>query len=186
MAVEREKEFVRQALASLADCGITESDIAIAYVDYLRDYEVVVHAQASSLNDDDLARVARLSLGGLIIRFHDATADERFRALQASQLYEKSRADAQAWLSERNLFADLPLFDPATQNLATYAKSVETYCGVDPGAVLEVYDPHLLTLRHGLDLSALSKDATQRVINAVMASNLGDHGVDFGVTGGTA
>ncbi len=186
MTTEREKELFGQVLANLAACGIAKGDVSISYEDYLQDYEVVIREQASPLTSEDLAGVARLSSGGLIIRFQDAATDERFRTLEASQLHEKSRADAQAWLRDRNLLAGLPLFDPATQDLATYAKSVEAHCGVGPGTVLEVHDPHLLTLRHGLGLSALSADATLSVINAVTASNLRDSGVGFGIIGGTA
>jgi len=183
MATEREKEFLGQVLANLTACGIAKGDVSITYENYLQDYEVVIREQASPLSNEDLAQVARLSSGGLIIRFQDAATDERFRTVQASQVEARSRLNAEAWLRDRNLLAGLPLFDPATQDLATYAKRIEAYCGVDPGTVLEVHDSHLLILRHTLDLSALSADATLSVINAVTASNLRDSGVGFGVIG---
>ncbi len=83
----------------------------------------------------------------------------------------------------RNHFETLPLFDPATGDLASYAARLEEHCGLVRGSILEVYSPKLLTVRRDADFRG---DALRCVSHAVAASNSSAHGIAFGLIGTSA
>jgi hypothetical protein len=178
-----EQNFRARVLSELAACGVPSDNVSIQYEDELQDFIIRIQGTAPKLDQGQLACVARLELGGLIISFEDGEADANFRLVAKSVLRAKARGEAIVWLTERNLLEALPLFDPATGDLPSYAKRLEEHCGLARGSILEVYSPNLLTIRRDADLRS---DALRLISHAVAASNLSDHGIAFGVLGSDA
>lgn len=175
-----EENFRARVLVELAACGVASDHVSIQYEDELQDFSIRIQGAAPKLDQGRLVCVARLELGGLIISFEDGTADAKFRSVAQSVLRAKARDEAIVWLTERNLLEALPLFDPATGDLASYAKRLEEHCGLDRGSILEVYSPNFLTIRRDVDFRS---GALRCVSHAVAASNLSDHGIAFGFLG---
>lgn len=175
-----EENFRARVLSDLAACGVASDNVSIQYESELQYFSVRINGAAPKLDGGQLACVARLELGGLIISFEDGEADAEFRSVARSVLRAKVRGEAIAWLTERGLLEALPLFDPATGDLASYAKRLEQHCGLVCGSILEVHCRNLLTIRRDADLRS---DALRLISHAVAASNLSDHGIAFGVLG---
>jgi hypothetical protein len=178
-----EESFRARVLSELAACGVAPDEVSIHYENELQDFSIRIHGAAPKLDQGQLACVARLELGGLIISFEDSKADAKFRSVAQSVLRAKAREEAIVWLTERNLLEALPSFDPATGDLASYANRLEEHCGLARGTILEVYNPNLLTIRREVDFRS---DALRCISHAVAASNLSDHGVSFGFVGSTS
>ena len=178
-----EENFRARVLSELAACGVAPGNVSIQYESELQDFSVRIHGVAPKLDQNQLGCVARLGLDGLIISFEDGDADARFRSAARSAFRDRAREEAIVWLKERNLLEALPLFDPATDDLTSYANQLEEHCGLARGSILEVYSPNLLTIRRDVDFRS---DALRHISHAVAASNLCDHGVAFGVLGSDA
>jgi hypothetical protein len=178
-----EENFRARMLLELAACGVASNDVTVQYEDELQDFSIKIQGAAPKFDEGQLACVAQLEWGGLIISFEDGEADAKFRSFAQSVLRARARDDAIAWLTERNLLEALPLFDPATGDLASYANRLEEHCGLAPGSILEVYSPNLLTIRRDAGLRA---DALRLMSHAVAACNLSDHGIKFGFLGSDA
>lgn len=178
-----EENFRARVLSELAACGIASDNVSIQYENELQDFSIRIQGAAPKLDQGQLACVARLELSGLIISFEDAEADAKFRSVSKSVLRAKARDEAVVWLTERNLLDALPLFDPATGDLASYANRLEEHCGLVRGSILEVHSPNLLTIRRD---AAFGSDALRLISHAVAASNLSDHGIAFGFLGSDA
>jgi hypothetical protein len=178
-----DENFRAQVLAELAGCGVASDNVSIQYEDELQDFSIRIRGAASKLNPDQLTCIARLELGGLIISFEDREADAKFRSVARSALTAKAREEAIVWLTERNLLEGLPLFDPATGDLTSYANRLEEHCGLAGGSILEVHSPNLLTIRRDADFRS---DTLRLISHAVAASNLSDHSIAFGILGSDA
>jgi hypothetical protein len=178
-----EETFRARVLSELAACGVAPDNVSIQYENELQDFSVRINGAAPKLDQNQLGCVARLELGGLTISFEDGDADAKFRSAAQSVFRAKAREEAIVWLTERNLLAALPLFDPTTGDLASYANQLEEHCGLARGSILEVYSPNLLTIRRDVDFRS---DALRHISHAVAASNLSDHGIAFGVLGSDA
>ncbi len=178
-----EEKFCARVLSELAACGVAPDHVSIQYENELQDFSIRIHGAAPKLDQGQLACVARLEFGGLIISFEDGSANAKFRSVAQSARRAKAREDAIVWLTERNLLEALPLFDPATGDLAAYANRLEEHCGLARGSILEVHSPNLLTIRRDADFQS---DALRLISHAVAASNLSDHGIAFGFLGSDA
>ena len=123
-----------------------------------------------------LARVSAET--GQFLFFLDETATPRF--WQARE--EADRNTARTWIEQRGLLAKLPAFDPKKEHLAEYARALETFCGIEPGTVLDAASPTHLTFG---DLMKRQPGEAQFMclIHAVTASNLRERGVFFGFIG---
>lgn len=185
MAEERsgEETFRAQVLSELAACGVAHDNVRIQYENELQDFSIRISGAAPKLEQAQLECLARLELSGLIISFEDAETDAEFRSVAQSVLRAKAREDAIVWLTAQNLLDGLPLFDPATGDLSSYARQLEEHCGLAPGSILEVYSPSLLTIRRDVDFGS---DALRCISHAIAASDLADHGVAFGFVGSTS
>ncbi len=175
--------FRARVLSELTACGIAPDNVSIQYENELQDFSIRIGGAAPTLDEAQLGCVARLELSGLIISFEADEADAKFRSVAQSVLKAEARQEAIVWLTERNLLETLPLFDPATGDLTSYAKRLEEHCGLASGSVLEVYSLNFLTIRRDIDFRS---DALLRISHAVAASNLSDHGIAFGLIGRSA
>lgn len=177
---QHDMRFMTDVLARLETCGIASGQVTVAYEDVLQDYNIAISASAEALSEEQYLCLARLALeNAYTISFEDDEA--RARLWHATQKAELELA--RSWLEDRGMLASLPLFDPAREDLATYVRALEAYCGVSPGTALEVKAER--RLRVLWQRAASSEDQFWTLMHAITASNLREHGISTGVIGGT-
>jgi hypothetical protein len=121
--------------------------------------------------------------------FADRATSRRFEDLAEAE----GRKEAQNWLEQRGLLKKLPTFNPAIENVMSYSRKLEKFCGMKAGSVLTSYGPRFLTVKSHWTKAHLSKPSSPGdeakfmcLMNALRASDLEAHGVHFGFVGSEA
>lgn len=123
--------------------------------------------------------------------FRNEADQKRYDPLYWELSNEAEIARAREWLRERNLLASIPL--PQTgRPLSSYAKAVETFCGIKPGALLVALDEHTMTFAegglgritpHGIEPGAATETQFECVLNVTSAADLKSHNISIGFIG---
>lgn len=181
-----EAEFIAKVSRALEACGIPAEQISVAYEDMLQDYEAVIALPGPALTDQQLDRIVLLSRESPVITFADPSLSQRFHARTSAIYSPLRRASARDWLNLNGLLDGLPDFEPSRHDLAHFARSIETHCGASPGSMLDARTDTLLVLGAAdFAVGPESLNVLFCIHQAVLASNVGEHGVSFGVIGGT-
>jgi hypothetical protein len=121
-----------------------------------------------------------------ILRFTDRDVSRRYYELGEIE----NRKEARRWLEQRGILAKLPLFDPAVENVSGYTAKLERFCRLKPGSALKLIRPGLLTVKDewvkaqfGARPQPDENDKFTCLIKSLSASNLKEHGVEFGFIG---
>ncbi|HEX8193280.1 MAG TPA: hypothetical protein VF552_10310 [Allosphingosinicella sp.] len=171
---------VRAVEARLARCGIAARQVAVHYERELQS-DVVVIGGRGIPSDETLACVAEASMErGWLARFADPDADTRYGDAWADLLRRRGLDLARAWLRERGLLETLPVYEPQREALAGFARRLEAFCGIAPGAALRV-ESGLITFAVPLALPRLPDEQLNCIANAAVAA-----GVGFGFLGNEA
>ena len=158
--------------------------------------DVVWIAQGGKpLSGATLTCVARASLTTIYyVYFRDQAEQQRYWRIYGEISDEVEVASARSWLRERNILLTAPV-PIVGKPLADFAKAVEGFCGVKPGALLVARDEHMITFAQG-GLGRVSEDgvkdaaATNEQLECVMrvmaSADLKSKGLFFGFIGNAA
>lgn len=163
--------FAEEVVARLAPLGIDAERISVSYQDYLQDVEIVIADEG--LTHDQIVAIGKAVDPFWIMTFSDPNNHALCSKYQRTPFEAGQRAQAA-------LMPSLPRFDPKLGDLASFARTIEVYCGVTPGSVLQVLDSKTVTLRPTI----VSKDRSRVVQIAGLA--LLDTDVRLVVFGGGA
>jgi hypothetical protein len=178
----------QQLERAVEQCGLTPTDVAITYEDFLQSDQILV--KSKSLAGGQLRCLSKVEGASPypIVVFENADLTKRSFELQ----HEQERTDSKEWLRERGLLASLPAYDPKSETVAEFARRIEKYCGIEPGSMLTVHDLGVLTIRRDWsegqlrDSQKLSEHKFWCLTHSLSASNLEEHGVHFGLIGNEA
>jgi|JI6StandDraft_1071083.scaffolds.fasta_scaffold83862_2 hypothetical protein len=161
----------------LAACGVPAGAIQVRYEDVLQGYDIVV--SCGPLSEDQIAHIHDIgSLPGYV-----TFTDSRNTALEREMITKRHKARLRKIAAG---MADLPRFDPSTTTLAEFARTIERYCGLEPGANVEVVGDRFLMFRK-LSLPFNGGEASERGrLMEIISAALVDHDVQIGVIGGTS
>jgi hypothetical protein len=178
-----------EVLSQLRGCGIAEDQVSVQDDDTMQDFVVTV--AGTSFSDAQLECVVKMTMKtGFFTYFPDEASRERFLPMWGKASDSRSFDDARQWLQEQGKLANLPVFDPARDTLASYAQQLEGFCGVAPTLGLSVHDDTTLTPNFPdidkMDDWPVSNEQFTCLMNAATGSNLRDHGIFFGFIGNEA
>jgi len=171
-------------------------DAQITYEDYLQSEQIIIRSNA--LRADQLVCLAaiRTTKPFPIVSFENADVARKDRGLEKQRWRQESRD----WLAERSLLADLPVYDPLTEQPMEFARRIEAFCGIKPGSAFE-QNKQLGTitlnmdwlgrgLRRGWPWQRLRAKRHNKqfecLIRAMSASAADEHGIRFGFVGNEA
>jgi hypothetical protein len=182
-----------QLAAAVERCGIAPDQFEISYEDYLQSDEIRI--LSSTLNDEQID--ALQSIEGTppfpIVTFLSRDVLDRSSLMSR----ERHRRESREWLRQRGLLDRLPLFYPNKEQPMQFARRLEEFCGIEPGAVFEMNEQLNIitpkrdwigqTLRRGWLWRKLHgarhKEEFELLIRAMSASNAEEHGVRLGFIG---
>ncbi len=173
---EEQDAYAEQLKQELAACGVPADAVQVRYEHVLQGYDIVVtcgplsEAQVACLTD----------IGNM--PGHVTFTDPRNAALEREILSKRHKARLREVAAS---MVDLPRFDPSTATLADFVRTIERYCGLEPGANVEIVGDRLLTFRK-LSLPSSGGEASQRGrLMETISAALVEHDVQIGVIGGT-
>jgi len=182
--------------AAVLRCGIPSSDVEISYEDYLQSEEIRVRTSTLTDSQINCLDTLRRAPPFPIVTFTADIAAIRDAEITASRYREESRE----WLRQRGLLDRLPNFDPAKEAHLQFARRLEAFCGVRPGAAFEINEQfQFVTMRSDWVGKPLRKGWLWRKIygprhdrqfeclmRAMSATNAEEHGLHFGFVGNEA
>lgn len=173
---EQQDVYAEQLKQEIVACGVPAEAVEVRYEHVLQGYDIVV--SCGLLSEAQVACVTDIgNLPG-----HVTFTDSRNTALEREITNKRHKARM------RDLAAsmpDLPRYDPSTMSLTEFARTIERYCGLEPGTNVEVVSDRLLTFRK-LSLPFNRGEASQRGrLMEILGAALVDHDVQIGVIGGT-
>lgn len=172
---EQQDVYAERLKQEIVACGVPAEAVEVRYEHVLQGYDIVV--SCGLLSEAQVACVTDIgNLPG-----HVTFTDSRNIALEREITNKRHKARM------RDLAAsmpDLPRYDPSTMSLTEFAREIERYCGLDPGAWIEVASNNLLTFRK-LSLPFNGDEGRQVVrLMKVAGAALVDHDIRIGVIGG--
>ncbi|MEM6857821.1 MAG: hypothetical protein AAF559_08110 [Pseudomonadota bacterium] len=140
-------EYEQRVIDELAACGLDRSGIAVRYVDYLQEFEIVISVSANP--DPRQFDCLEDTSVYLEIIFEDEALNTAYREPIEKRLKTSSELSAREILKERGLLEGLPTLQSAGSYEA-YLPQLEKHCGFAAGSVLRllgtdhiVYGPKL-------------------------------------------
>lgn len=173
---EQQDVYAEQLKQEIVACGVPAEAVEVRYEHVIQGYDIVVNC--GLLSEAQVARITDIgNLPG-----HVTFTDSRNTALEREITNKRHKArmhDLAAGMP------DLPRYDPSTTSLAEFAREIERYCGLEPGAWLEVVGNSLLTFRKP-SLPFNRDEGRQKVrLMEIAGAALVDHNIRIGVIGGT-
>ena len=176
-------------------CGLPARRIKVAWDQDFQEDIVTVASAPSSVPDAVLTCFAHVSVRtSYDVYFQNEVEQERYSAIHSAIADAANVANARAWLRQRHLLATMPL-PGQDQPLATYARAVETFCGVKPGSLLVARSENLMTFadgglgtmtEHGFVGGAATDEQFECVTNVTTAADLQSRKIFFGFIGNAA
>lgn len=126
--------ILQQLTQRVEQCGVAAADARISYVnDFQSD---VIYVTAKKLDDPQIEclDIAGFKHPTAIVIFADEELSTRSRELAR----ERAQIAARERLAKQGKLDHLPAFDPQRDDLSKFARRVESFCGFEPGSVLEV------------------------------------------------
>lgn len=162
MTADHDARMLAGLLHDLAPHGVGAERITVAWQDDWQDYDVLI--DGGELTDQQIAAVrAAVRMGGCV-RFGDGRNTDRWLEILRREGRELQLARA---AELRQLHPDIPKFNPSTGALADFARSLEIWCGFEPGSAFAVTGektvmvefrdgpPALLSLTRLMDATAI-------------------------------
>lgn len=137
-ANEQAAAFEAELIRKVSSCGVDASHLSLRYENYLQDYDLVV--RSGPLTPKQIACINDVVGSAAILSFLDPENAAEHREAQSRKSRQTARELAKA-------MPGLPVYDPLRMTLAAFAREIEVYCGVEPGAVLKVVDDRLLSVQ---------------------------------------
>lgn len=184
-----------EAKGAIVKCGLPGNRVSVRYETDMQEEVVWIAQGGKPLSGATLTCVARASLATIYyVYFRDQAEQQRYSRIYGEISDEVEVASARSWLRERNILLIAPV-PVGGKPLADFAKAVESFCGVKPGALLVARDEHMITFAQG-GLGRVSEDgvkdaaATNEQFECVMrvmaSADLKSKGLFFGVIGNEA
>lgn len=173
---EQQDIYAEQLKQEIVACGVPAEAVQVRYEHVLQGYDIVV--SCGPLSEAQVACITDIgNLPG-----HVTFTDARNTALEWEITNKRHKARM------RDLAAsmpDLPRYDPSAMSLTEFAREIERYCGLEPGAWIEVAGDEWLTFRKpSLPLNGDESSRIARLMQVAGAA-LVDHDIRIGVIGGS-
>jgi hypothetical protein len=122
--------------AKVQRCCIAPDQFEIGYEDYLQSVEIRVFG--ASLADEQIEDLLVIQKDPPfpIVTFVSHDVLQRSSAI----LRERNRKKSRDWFHQRGLLDKLPVFKIGNEEPIEFARRLEKFCGIAPGAVFEVND----------------------------------------------
>lgn len=172
---ETEARYIAGLRKQLIACGVPADSIAVRYKDFICSHEATI--SCGPLTADQVACIASAAHGSCHIEFTDVQNRDQLRRWEHQTYTGALREQA-------DMMPDVPRYDPATITLEAFAREVEEYAGVEPGAALEVRDGRLLMTAPTLPLEPGGLQRHGRLIQALSVGLLDHPELMPGIVGG--
>ena len=178
----------QQVVSAVAECGMAQDSFS---VDIDGGGDIYVFVRSPDLSDTSLRCLSASERRKPypIVLFETESITRRYQRFQNALARQESRE----WLRDHGKLAGIPEFNPNAESLDQFARKLEGFCGFQLGVVLKVVSPTLLSTQGTWNEETLagrrSPGDEQRfecLLNAIWASNLGEHKIGFGFIGNEA
>lgn len=175
-----------EAKQAIIQCGVDTQKVTAAFERELQEDVIWIDGR-TQFSDHMLACVARASMKTLhYVYFRNQVTNARYQKTYWRLSTVADVENARLWLSNRGLLSKLPVPQPS-ELAPEYAAQLETFCGLDRGALLVAFNEHTITFDpEKLGKRTATDDQVLCIINAGAAADLPSHDLFFGFIGNAA
>lgn len=157
-------------LARVKACGFPSA--RATFDPTLQEDRVAVEG-ATDATDDQLKCVAKSAIAtGHYVTF-PAPIDDRYQPLYWEIIREHGRLAARAWLEERGLLSQLPVYDAKNPDETSFVRKLESLCGAKATGVLKPLDGMAMIKPEALTGSPADDEMMWCLMNVASASGYG-------------
>jgi len=167
-------------IEAVVSCGVSRSGISLRYEELLQS-DVLSIAASSGATDKMFECIRSATWARAIVEFEEPEIGARYQAYDNTEAGALMKAMAQEKLRKAGKLGKLPNYS-AGRSLGEYLNALEAFCGLEPGSAFEVMGPDSFTYRRDF-LTLPVKPGVECLTDAVMASNLEEHGMRLGFIG---
>ena len=170
-------------IEAVVSCGVARSGLSLRYEE-LYQSDVLSIAASGGATDKMFECIRAATWARATVEFEEPEIGARYQAYDEAESGALMKAMAQEKLRKAGKVSTLPIYS-AGRPLSEYLNSLEAFCGLEPGSAFEVMGPDSFTYKRDF-LTIPVKPGAECLTDAVMASNLEEHGMRLGFIGNEA
>lgn len=158
------------AVARVKACGFASARVTF---DPTLQEDIVAVEGATDATDEQLKCVAKSSIATHYYVTFPAPIDARYQPLYWDISREHGRLTARAWLEERGLLSQLPVYDAKKSDETAFVRKLESLCGAKASGVLKPLGGMAMIKPEALTGSPADEEMMWCLTNVASASGYG-------------